>query len=481
MCLFPYKNLNEKSIAYRAGIRDFECGACPECLQKRSASWALRAVHEARLHVHSCMVTLTYDTFKYGNNGEILGENPVNPNLVVNKRDIQLFIKRLRKHFEDQDENIKYIVCAEYGSCTHRAHYHALLFGVDFKDKAYYKRSKRGNLIYMSKTLTDLWSHGIATIDCINATAATARYCTKYCAKSRSDQTFMLFSQSLGMASLYSDFLQNPSWNSFFIDGREFPIPRFIWQKYISEKYKYFQVPFDFRYKNHNHDLHPDDDIEYVRFKRLRESYRMIRDRDERFVDYILYWREKQKRLLKHKQPVVERIYALDERKYHSYKVAALNVLRYRDFDLVPVVAPGSNCKSRMQRYLISHGFYQDEIGRIHVGLYERHISKFRQFFGDFVDDVYVKSTCQDSALLRYVFENYCDFNGFPPRKFFVDDDDFDVEDEDIFENLPKINRLRFGHLPCPPCHKTASDTKNTDLLTVSSVQIAIEDIFDDI
>lgn len=479
MCLFPYKNLNEKSAAYRAGVREFECGACPECLQKRSASWALRAVHEARLHVHSCMVTLTYDTFKYGNNGEILGENPVNPNLVVNKRDIQLFIKRLRKHFENQDENIKYIVCAEYGSRTHRAHYHALLFGVDFKDKAYYKRSKRGNPIYMSKTLTDLWSHGIATIDCINATAATARYCTKYCAKSRSDQTFMLFSQSLGLASLYSDFLQNPSWNSFFIDGREFPIPRFIWQKYISEKYKCFQVPFDFRYKNHNYDLHPDDDFEYNYFKRLRENYRMIRDRDDRFVDYILYWREKQKRLLKHKQPVVERIYALDERKYHNYKAKAFSVLSYR-LNGIPAISPGSGCKSRMQRYLTEHGFYMDEFEKIHVNIFEFHIPVIRRYFGDSVDDVYVKSTCQDTALLRYVFDNLCEFNGFPPRKFFVDDDDFD-----IFEDLPvitdeKIKKV-FSHLPCTPRHKTASDTKDTDLLTVSSVQIAIEDIFDDI
>lgn len=64
MCLFPKQNLNYDSPSYKAGIKFYNCGCCPECLSKRSSSWALRAVYEAKQHAFNCMVTLTYDQFK---------------------------------------------------------------------------------------------------------------------------------------------------------------------------------------------------------------------------------------------------------------------------------------------------------------------------------------------------------------------------------------------------------------------------------
>lgn len=63
MCLFPLKNYNTNSVAYQRGVTEFDCGACPECLQKRSNVWALRCVYEARQHAYNCMITLTYDSF----------------------------------------------------------------------------------------------------------------------------------------------------------------------------------------------------------------------------------------------------------------------------------------------------------------------------------------------------------------------------------------------------------------------------------
>ena len=97
MCLFPLPNTNYNSIAYKKGVTEFDCGACPECLKKRSNVWALRSVYECKAHSHNCMITLTYDDFARDDRGNIIGELPVNPDLVVNKRHIQLFIKRLRK------------------------------------------------------------------------------------------------------------------------------------------------------------------------------------------------------------------------------------------------------------------------------------------------------------------------------------------------------------------------------------------------
>ena len=70
MCLFPQPNTNYRGIAYKKGLKEYECGKCPECLGKRSSAWALRAVMQARESKNCCMVTLTYDTFKRDNEGD---------------------------------------------------------------------------------------------------------------------------------------------------------------------------------------------------------------------------------------------------------------------------------------------------------------------------------------------------------------------------------------------------------------------------
>lgn len=225
MCLFSYP-AKGKAVAY--GIEEFTCGHCPECLQKKSSVWALRCSMESRVN-YGVMVTLTYDTYKYFNSFE---ENETDPTIPLSKKHCQDFIKRLRKHFEGQ--TIKYILTAERGKRTGRAHYHALLFGVKFDDLQQYKKSKRGNVIYKSKTLEKIWKHGICTVDCINLSAKVARYCTKYCAKDYGvDDTFMLFSRGIGQEELRRRF----NGKSYWIDGREYTIPKDVWKWYIENKY----------------------------------------------------------------------------------------------------------------------------------------------------------------------------------------------------------------------------------------------------
>lgn len=233
MCMFPIPN--KSSIKARIkGVEEFDCGGCPECLGKKSRLWALRCAMEAKVNV-GCMITLTYDTYKNGEKGE---ENPVDTSLRVNKEHCQRFIKRLRKAYPQN--KIKYLITAEYGKRTHRAHYHALIFGIKFNDLRYYKKSKRGNIIYKSKTLEKIWQGdkehkgGICTVDCVNPSAQVARYCTKYCAKdSGVDDTFMLFSRDIGESELKRLF----NGKSYWIDGREYSIPKKIWQWYIENKY----------------------------------------------------------------------------------------------------------------------------------------------------------------------------------------------------------------------------------------------------
>lgn len=368
MCLLPIPNTNFESAAYRKGLRYFDCGACPECLRKRSNLHALTSVYEAREHAHNCMITLTYDTFVRDRKGNILRdknglpvENRVDPDLKVNVKHVQDFIKRLRRyisyHFPG-NEKIKYRISAEYGSRTHRAHYHAIIFGFDFPDRHFYKKSNRGNLIYMSDVLTKLWGHGICTVDSINVHSGIARYCSKYLAKSRSDKTFSLSSQNLGLFGLLRDF----NGISYMIDGHEYSIPRKVWETYIVSKYRnrylYLKnVPVLIaKYVNRDRSL-SDFDYDYMfEYNKLeRAFYRRVRDRDPLYRRYLDYWQSKGLLYEQTRLSSRDRILQLDDRKYHFYKIRALQCLDYRKLNDVPYVAPGSGCVSAYARYLEQH------------------------------------------------------------------------------------------------------------------------------
>ena len=260
MCLSPIFNDNFCSKAYKKGLREFNCGVCPECLNARSSEWALRCVMQAKDSKVGCMVTLTYDTFKRDKKGNILCDKYGIPlenlsNRHVDVRDCQLFLKRLREYFSRKKgvTDIKYLLSAEYGKRTHRPHYHCILFGVKFDDLKFHKKSQRGNSIYISKTLDKLWRNGICTVDCININSAVARYCTKYTMKNYGiEDTFMLCSQKIGLNQMLKEF----NGKSYIIDGREHPIPSIVWNHYIFDKYKDFYKPnkplrkFTYKYVN---------------------------------------------------------------------------------------------------------------------------------------------------------------------------------------------------------------------------------------
>lgn len=358
MCLCPKPNHYNLINKPKNPIPEFDCGKCPECLGKRASAWALRAVMQARESKDCCMVTLTYDTFKYDDKGNIIGENLNLRN--VDKKDCQNFIKRLRSYFEYHynKKDIKYIISAEYGKRTHRPHYHALLFGVKFDDLLFHKKSKRNNTIYTSKTLTKLWKHGICTVDSARVSSAIAKYCTKYCMKDFGvDDTFMLCSQNIGVNELLKAF----NGLSYWIDGQEYPIPRAVWQRYIENKYhlnrKRFQyIDFKtgeilfasptYRYLNREKDMYSGieykkefgwknpwklpkpyevyanwlDDLAFRINVKARRLYRAYRDRDSVYRGYLQYWKAKASQ--KPERSAVERVALLDDRKYHEYKTA---------------------------------------------------------------------------------------------------------------------------------------------------------------
>lgn len=90
------------------------CGKCAFCIKKVIDSWCVRLQHEMEVSSSAFFLTLTY-------NDEHLPEGAE-----LSKRDLQLFIKRLRK----KNPGIRYFAVGEYGTEGGRPHYHVILFNL---------------------------------------------------------------------------------------------------------------------------------------------------------------------------------------------------------------------------------------------------------------------------------------------------------------------------------------------------------------
>ena len=156
-----------RSSFYNEDSFTLPCGQCIGCRLARSREWALRCMHENRMHEHSCFLTLTYD------------EDHLPLDLSLDITHFQKFMKRLRKKFSPL--TIRYYHCGEYGDLTSRPHYHVLIFGLDFSDKKFFKTTSSGSPTFTSDILTDIWGNGFANIGSVSY--KSAGYCARYCLK----------------------------------------------------------------------------------------------------------------------------------------------------------------------------------------------------------------------------------------------------------------------------------------------------------
>lgn len=162
------------------------CGHCIECKQQRASDWSVRVFYESKKYIHNCFLTLTFDDRKIDPGRE--------QNRVLYKKDIQLFIKRLRQYLVrhvDKNLKIKYFLAGEYGSRTHRPHYHICLLGYGFENCHLYKvnKSKSGYDMFTCPELESLWKYGFCYIQ--KLTAETCSYAAGYCLKKLSPKAQM--------------------------------------------------------------------------------------------------------------------------------------------------------------------------------------------------------------------------------------------------------------------------------------------------
>lgn len=166
-CLKPHVTVNP----YTGESISVRCGHCAACLNTRAALWVQRLDNEMQCHKYTLFVTLQYDeqnvpqmvrlrkedtpvisgeySWSYIDSltGQIVSfddpsitrHSKADKNyvfntkvlLTLNKRDLQLFIKRLRYYahkITKSYNNIRYFITGEYGGRTYRPHAHVLLF-----------------------------------------------------------------------------------------------------------------------------------------------------------------------------------------------------------------------------------------------------------------------------------------------------------------------------------------------------------------
>lgn len=172
-CYHPieaYQGKNGGPLSFRETkhhdkIVDIPCGRCVGCRLEYSRQWAVRCLHESKCHKFSWFFTLTYD------------DDKIPPLGSLSRVDPQLFLKRLRRHYEEQ---LRFFGCGEYGDQTGRPHYHMLIFGLKLTDLRTWSDSQYGRL-WSSPTIDKLWTHGRVLIGemSFKSAAYVARYALK--------------------------------------------------------------------------------------------------------------------------------------------------------------------------------------------------------------------------------------------------------------------------------------------------------------
>lgn len=211
------------------------CRHCLGCHIDYSRTWANRLCIELNDVKKAVFVTLTY------NNENLPLTNEGVPTL--NLRDIQLFMKRLRKKFSQH--RIRYFLAGEYGPKNKRPHYHAIIFGLslDDFDLRLYKYNELKQPVYTSSVLEDVWTNGFVTLAEVNY--RTCAYVSRYILKKHysfgladlhgAKQEFVVSSRRPGIGLLNYDKYLEKGIDHLTIntgdDVHTFPIPKSILKK----------------------------------------------------------------------------------------------------------------------------------------------------------------------------------------------------------------------------------------------------------
>lgn len=112
--------------------------------------WSQRCYLESLDYKDNYFVTLTYndDNLPNPSNDNFDDEwSHFRHNSTLSKRDIQLFLKKLRRHYDYNfnHKGIRFLLVGEYGPKTNRPHYHAIFFNLPFFDLKKLRKNPQGD------------------------------------------------------------------------------------------------------------------------------------------------------------------------------------------------------------------------------------------------------------------------------------------------------------------------------------------------
>lgn len=215
------------------------CGTCIPCLKRRQSDWTFRLTEELKVSSSCHFITLTYDESSVPT--AMLADFPLGQDLqstnVLCKRDVQLWMKRLRKYLGNH--KIRFFLCGEYGSKTLRPHYHAIIF--NFPDS-----------LNLRDYLQRSWKKGFVTISSVTPAriAYVAKYvsCYTFLPRRLRDKRYRPFILCSRRPAIGSNYLSDSKVSyhretliTYSVDrsGRKVSLPRYYRDRIFDDQMKY--------------------------------------------------------------------------------------------------------------------------------------------------------------------------------------------------------------------------------------------------
>lgn len=215
MCLYPVTRYVKRKSTGKYELVTHSCGKCLECITKNSTEWAFRLYLESKCHKSTSMITLTYNNDNLPNNGNL------------DRREVQLFIKKLRKAISPIKIRIFY--SGEYGSKKERCHFHIIVFGWKPNDLVFFFR-RDDHDVFLSDFVSKLWQKGFITVE--DLTYNSAKYCGKYMQKlvdvpKGNTKPFIGMSNRPGIGYYAIDLKMLDS-DKVYCEGKSIQVPRYF-------------------------------------------------------------------------------------------------------------------------------------------------------------------------------------------------------------------------------------------------------------
>lgn len=232
---FDFSHSHSSPLGYKipGGV---PCGKCVPCIINKRSGWALRLQKENLYHDSSIFVTLTYND-KYV---PLTPEGLYKPSV----RDIQLFLKRLRKFLSPLP--LRYFIVSEYGDYGDRVHYHGILFGLPY---VYEQTSEILANSWVSAGRCDVESLGF--VQCSPLSDSLIKYATKYIypfpstyPAGCSNESLVVFSRRPGIGYQWindpkvKESFRNSPRSYLYSNGHRVPLPLYYRNKLFDSEMK---------------------------------------------------------------------------------------------------------------------------------------------------------------------------------------------------------------------------------------------------